>query len=372
MMQIIESKVSMSRLVALDVLKALSIVAVISFHAISVPETSYVDSDYIVEVMFAPLRFCVPVFLTISFLLLQRSCDSPIRSSTARLLLKRMTRIAIPTCFWFSIAGILIFARGIINSDSIQQTFSLIMSVALKGTIFPGAYYLLILLQLLPIFIYFNQFHWFASIKPLAIAVSLQIFVFIGIHFLLRDGSNPGIIETIKQAGRVPFLYWFVYGALGSYFYYNWSKLKQLSLSVATRFKILFLGLTALLMILEYSWLYADSGHQVRPFEYATVSGILSAFVLFFCVLSIEEKNLPTLVLKGVKLLSTYSLGIFCINGFLSNALHGISSVIFRTVTSFTLLEILTIKLVGWAVLIGLSLVISIGLDKVGLRACVR
>jgi surface polysaccharide O-acyltransferase-like enzyme len=60
------------RLFFLDLLKAVAIISVVSFHSIFVPFSTYKDSALALEVIFSPLRFCVPIFLTISFFLFER------------------------------------------------------------------------------------------------------------------------------------------------------------------------------------------------------------------------------------------------------------------------------------------------------------
>ena len=61
------------RLFFLEFLKAISIVSVVSFHAFFVPSSTFIASAGTLETLFAPLRFCVPVFLTISLFLFERT-----------------------------------------------------------------------------------------------------------------------------------------------------------------------------------------------------------------------------------------------------------------------------------------------------------
>ena len=90
---------SQNRIFPLDFLKALSIIAVVSFHGIFIPESTYENSKYWVDVIFSPLRFCVPVLFTISFFLLRRSLDSGSVDSTLQLAKRRLARLLIPTLF---------------------------------------------------------------------------------------------------------------------------------------------------------------------------------------------------------------------------------------------------------------------------------
>jgi fucose 4-O-acetylase-like acetyltransferase len=71
-----------------------------------------VNSWVLLETVFAPFKFCVPVLLTISFFLLEKSlshrCDRSVISSIKT----RLIRLAIPTLFWFSLMAILKMIQG--------------------------------------------------------------------------------------------------------------------------------------------------------------------------------------------------------------------------------------------------------------------
>ncbi|MHC5824369.1 MAG: hypothetical protein ACYT04_53155, partial [Nostoc sp.] len=59
------------------------------------------------DILFAPLRFCVPVFFTISFLLLERSLEKNSTASFYPLFKKRFIRLLTPTLFWGGLAILL-------------------------------------------------------------------------------------------------------------------------------------------------------------------------------------------------------------------------------------------------------------------------
>ena len=60
------------RLFCLDLLKAISIAAVVFYHSLFVPVSTYANAAIAEKIIFAPLKFCVPVFFTISFMLFER------------------------------------------------------------------------------------------------------------------------------------------------------------------------------------------------------------------------------------------------------------------------------------------------------------
>lgn len=123
---------SSHRLFALDLLKAISITAVISYHAMLVPRSTYADSLPLLEISAGGLRFCVPVLFTISFFLLACSLDKT-DLRPWQLLKKRLMRLLIPTTFWFGLA--------ILLKSLTRNPFPHLMERLVSGNIFQGAYF---------------------------------------------------------------------------------------------------------------------------------------------------------------------------------------------------------------------------------------
>lgn len=350
------------RLFPIDVLKALSIVAVVSFHSIFVYTSTYTSVSYPLEVLFAPLKFCVPVLLTISFFLLKLGLEKRSDQPVYILLKKRLTRLLIPTVFWFSL-GIIIW-KFIWYQDKTQ-----LLTSVFKGTIFTGAYYLLILFQFVPFFILLHP--WFDRRRNIWLTFLLQSLVFISIYVSLSGKFGSELSLILHKLDRPLFIYWFVYMALGSYLYNNWSKIVKISDSISPSIKVALLCLTSLIMIAECSLLKIFTGESMKPYDYVLFSCILSVIVCFICFASVEESQVSMPVKKTIKILSTYSLGIFCINGCINVAVAGLIAPIFKYNT-FNFTEMLVMKLLGWVVLLSISLGLSIGLDKIKMGAIVR
>jgi len=349
------------RLFPIDLLKAISISAVVSFHSVFVPGSTYGSNYFRVDLLFAPLRFCVPVLLTISFLLLKRGLEAS-HKSRYPLLKKRLTRLAIPTIFWFSIAA------GVV-SFLVHSTLAELLISMSQGYIFRGAYYLLVLLQLVPVFIWLNS--WFNAKKHIVLTMLLQCVVIVFVQASLLGIFGPDIPVILRTMGRPLFTYWFVYMALGVYIYNNWSIFVKLSERIALPLKALLLCLTCLLMMVEYKWLLLLTDGRIIPFEYMTLSSILSVLVWFLCFASVKENQLPASSQKVIQLLSKYSLGIFCINGIFSHILSTVGEHLLGGAT-FSFLEILVMKFIGWIFLLAVSLGLSILLARLGLKACVQ
>ncbi|NET57466.1 MAG: acyltransferase [Symploca sp. SIO2E6] len=362
------SELTRERIFPLDLLKAISIIAVVSFHGILVPHQSYVDLESTLNILFAPFRFCVPVLLTISFLLCEHSLQKQTENTIQSWLKKRLTRLVIPTFFWFLIAAWLVIIKESFLGKPLGETIGEIGQLILTGRIFAGAYYLLVTLQLSLLFIYLNRY--FRQGQNLVFAILLQ-----GLAFGAIDGSLQGNLSTqfadfLRFVQRPFLIYWFVYLALGIYLYTNWQVLAQVSARIQTPLKILLLLFTSGMMIAETTGLNYLVGQELLPFEYAMLSCIVSVLIWFLAVASIEEKQLPSRLLPVVRLLSKYSLGIFCLNGILVHIFVAFSSVVLPDLT-YNLPEIIVIKVLGTTFLLSISLGLSIVLEKLGLGNCV-
>jgi hypothetical protein len=349
-----------SRLFFLDVLKAICIVAVVSYHAIFVSRTSYVGNLNLLEVLFAPLRFCVPVLFTISFLLAERGMSKqkgPVWPSFR----KRFLRLAMPTAFWFGLVVCLKFFRGSTSAELADQV--------LAGNIFVGAYYLLVLLQYVLVFPWIRG--WFQTSRNVLIAVFLQGLAFLSVYLLLSNDAGAQVRTMLKSIGRPYFAYWFAYMALGIYFAQHLPQLVDLSRRLPRWQKILMLLSTALLMLVEYQGLLGVTGGSVPPFDYVLTSCVLSVPVAFLCFACVEETHLPAPMAKTISLLANYSLGIFCCNGILSEIFLSIGTAMSAGMT-FDFPTLLLMKLVGWCFLLTVSLGLSMLLGRLGLSVCVR
>lgn len=349
-----------SRLFCLDFLKAISIVAVVSFHSIFVPNTTYQASAEFLESLFTPLRFCVPVFLTISFLLFARQLENSGNQKFLPLLFKRLQRLLIPTVFWFTLAAVLKLANG--NSlIEIRESIH-------RGTIFTGSYYLLVILQLFPIFLIIRR--WLYSSYNLIFAIILQWLIFVSIYVGLSNNSYSPIIEFIKNIDRPLFIYWLVYMAIGTFIYTRFDFIVSISKQITLPVKVFLICAMSTIFMFDYQWLISITNGAIQPFDYATISCILSVAIMFICFASVREINFPRAIELIIKLLSKYSLGIFCINGILSQLFLSLGTKLFNDLT-FSFIEILVLKITGWAILLLISLFLSILIARIGLKQMV-
>lgn len=355
-----QSEQSSNRFFLLDLLKAISIVAVVSYHSILVPRSTYEANGLLLEVIFAPLRFCVPVLLTISFLLFEHGLTKYPQKSGWNLVKKRLNRLAIPTIFWFGLMVLLKFA----NKNSPAE----IIESILNGTIFTGAYYLLVMLQLIPLFFWVRP--WLLSFSNSLAFVMFQAGIFFLIYAALTNVFGAPLISILESLDRPPFIYWFGYMALGVIIYKNFSFFQKISTSLPTYVKVGAILFVSVGLMAESRLLFLLSNGAVQPFDYTMFSCLLTVPVAVISFASIDEHKLPAPVKGAIELLSRYSLGIFCINGILSQVFLSFGSKFFRDLV-FSFPEILAIKLISWILLLGLSLGLSIVLSRVGLKAMV-
>ena len=355
-----ESQAS-NRLFFLDFLKAISIMAVVSFHSIFVPGSTYAESATILDILFAPLRFCVPIFLTISVLLWERGLSKYQDKSSWSVWQKRLVRLAIPLGFWFSLAALLKLVKG--------NSWLAIGQEIITGEIFTGAYYLLILFQLIPIFILVRS--KLKKTRWIIATVLLQVSIF-AVIYLARSGVIVNqLIPILETINRPFFIYWLAYIPLGIYFACNLELIQKISAEINLKSKAILLSFLCLFFWFDYFSLSRLNNGSVVPFDYLTLSAIISVPILFLCCASITEKQLSPWLRQIIQTLSRYSLGIFCINGILRLFFLSLGSSWFAQ-TSFNLSAILALKLAGWVVLFTTSLLMSRLLDKIGLKSVVR
>lgn len=348
-----------SRLFFIDFLKALSIISVVSYHSVFVPVSAYQESLFWLDTLFAPLRFCVPIFLTISFLLLEQSLIHKPQQSNWLVLRRRLRRLAIPTVFWLVVVVALKLMSG--------NTFLELIHPLFTGEIFTGSYYLLILFQLTILFFPFRkQINKSIILRGLIV---LQTFIFLGLQIILSKDQSLSVIDVLRFFHRPPFFYWFVYIVLGIYCYHALPWIMGISKQISWMRKAFMLGGLGTFLTLEYAWLGFVTDNAIPPFDYLMVSCILSVPVLFLCFASVTPEQLGKRLSAVVLMFSKYSLGIFCINGILSQIFLSLGSRWIQATFSFP--EILGIKIFGWVVLLSLSLSLSLGLERVGLKAMV-
>ncbi|KST63673.1 hypothetical protein BC008_15130 [Mastigocoleus testarum BC008] len=337
----------------------MSIVAVVSFHSMILPKESLSSSQLAEGILFSPLKFCVPVFLTISFLLFERGADKYNDSKLAAIK-KRLYRLFIPTIFWFTIATLL----KLLNRKPIPE----IIGDLARGEVFTGAYYLLVIIQLIPIFILIRG--WLNKKLNIWFLGIIQALVFLSIYIIPSNSYQEQILTILRSINRPLLIYWFIYIGLGIFFFKNWLLVVKFSSRINIKIKALLLIIYCVVQMIEYRWLFIRFEGNILPFDYVMFSCIISVFIMFFCFASLQETQVSSSIRDLVKILSKYSLGIFCINGIVSQIFISISTR-FLSQATFSFPEIIGLKLFVWMILLFISLGLSIFLERIGLKAVV-
>jgi hypothetical protein len=352
-----------NRIFFLDLLKAVSISIVVFFHSLFLPIDTYFSVAIPELILSSSLRFCVPVLLIISFFLLEKDLSKSNNISPWLICQKRLVRIAIPTAFWFGLTALLNLVKG--------NSLNKIAIEILTGNIFIGAYFLLILLQLIPIFVLTRR--WFHKTRNILLIVGLQIAIFLTIKVWAHSSGtfSNAAIDVLSQIDRPFIIYWFAYLPLGYFLYHRYESLLKLSSSLAFKYKLGAFLAVSFLLLLEYAHLIPNVGSHFYVFEYALIACIASALVIFFCACSIQSNEMSPILLSTIYLLSKYSLGIFCINGILSQVFSIAGYSIFKGAT-FGLIEVIAFRMIGWIILLSISLGVAVQIDQFGFKALVR
>lgn len=343
----------------IDLFKAVSIIAVVSFHGIFVPAKTYTAFIFPLEIAFSPLRFCVPLFFTISFFLYELSEIEQPSKSLGLLLKKRFPRPIYPLAVWFSIAAALNLAKD----NSVIDIFQ----AAVTGEIFTGSYYLLALLQLLPLFFYLRKL---TDKTNIIWGFTFQFIVIIIIYTALSQPALSQLIGYLRAINRPLFIYWLAYVAMGIYFARNLTKVQIISQEMPLPAKTCLMLFLVALFIHDYQHLSWLTEQAIAPFDYLTLSSLLSVPTVFCCFSNLEAKHFLLWQVRIIEIISRYSLGIFCLNGTLRLVFLSLGSSILGE-QSFSLAQILTIKLIDWWILLLVSLGLSVLMARIGLKKAV-
>ncbi len=290
-----------------DLLKSLSIFGVVYIHAslglfdslIFIPITNY-------------FRFCVPVFITISFFLLERHLlnnKNESNSSIKNFLIRRLPRLIIPYIFWTCV-------YIIFNHKSSYPSITKFITNHWIGFGFSGQYYLVVLIVLTLVY------PWLRKIK-LSLS-SLLIITFITILSYLPITYIP-IVCTDRNCLGIPFLYIF-YVFFGIFVARNYEKAQLLLCSINLYSKLILLFISPVLISFEEVLLgnWDSSGTKV----YFRISTLLVTCLIVLVSISLENSlKSSRFIRQFISSPSQWSLGIFCLNPLLIQVFHDTSSI---------------------------------------------
>jgi fucose 4-O-acetylase-like acetyltransferase len=277
-----------NRLASADILKAISITAVVFIHGSSLIASSHCNanaSSYRFNLILM-LRFCVPVFV---FLWAYFQEKSALKHKSHTLLRSRFYTLFIPFFFWSLIYFLL-------SADFKTLSFSRLLSKHWTGFGWAGQYYFIILFQLI---ILFPLIRW---ITMKIITWVPWIYIAALLFYMLLSYTGWFYIDMVGKVGDRPFLYWTPYVILGiTYAHKNIFPLKL----------PLVVGLISTVFIaIEFHLLnLREVGIYLHP----------AIFVTTFLLLSSLEFEVSYTALSGpvawiIQTIAKNTLGIFCLN----------------------------------------------------------
>lgn len=177
---------------SVDALKAIAISAVVWIHVSRAAGTAA-----------ACMRFSVPVFVALWAYYFEAGLSKRGSEQHRSYLIDRVRKLLIPYCFW-SLLYALILRDTDQNSPVGVSMISIIKSFAGKG--WPGQYFLLVLLQLMPVLLLLRPCLTKRSVWTLLLA---SLFLYALVELALWE--LPGVAAI----GHRPFIYWLPYALLG-------------------------------------------------------------------------------------------------------------------------------------------------------------
>jgi hypothetical protein len=277
-----------SRLASADILKVVSITAVVFIHGSSLISSCSSDSDFSAYKfdLVLMLRYCVPVFV---FLWAYFQEKSTLKHGTSNLLYSRFYSLLIPFFFWSSVYFVL-------SADFKTLSVAHVLTKHWTGFGWSGQYYFIILFQLI---LLFPVLRWISA--KIATSIPL-IYITSLIFYILISYTGWLYIDAIGKIGDRPFVYWLPYAILG--ITYAHKNIFPVKLPLA-------LGLISTALIpIEFHFLnLREVGIYLHP----------SVFVASFLLLSFLPSDVSYASLSRpmgwiIQVIAKNTLGIFCLN----------------------------------------------------------
>jgi surface polysaccharide O-acyltransferase-like enzyme len=273
-----------SRSVSADLLKALSIIAVVLIHgSLLLPPTAYLSGF-----LLPTCRFCVPVFIFLWAHFAEKSINK--NGHELRYLASRIYKLLIPFIIWSTVYFWL--------TPKVHYSSTLaLLSERYSGYGWSGQYYFIVLLQLLALFFIIRRLSQRLVQYPVATTLASLAF------YAVLAYSPFFTISLISKISCRPFVYWLPYVVLGVIYQKGFLKL--------TSTPAVLLALSSPLLIFIEMHFF-----QPNAEAYFTPSVFICATLLSVTFLNTSLNHVVTspLAAKAIDVLSRNTLGIFCLN----------------------------------------------------------
>jgi hypothetical protein len=277
-----------SRLASPDILKVLSITAVVFIHGSSLIPLSPSDSGGTVYILNLNLmfRFCVPIFI---FLWAYFQEKSTLKHGSTTLLRSRFYTLFIPFFFW----SLVYF---VITANFEALTLTKILTIHWTGFGWSGQYYFVILFQLI---LLFPIIRWIslkvARFLPMVYITSL-------IMYALISYTGWLYLDAVGKIGDRPFVYWLPYAILGVIYAHK----NIFGVKVPLLLGLISTGLIALEF---HIFNLREVGIYLHPAVFIT-----SFILLSFLEYRISYASLSQPMAWVIQIVAKNTLGIFCLN----------------------------------------------------------
>lgn len=274
----------------IDIAKLVSIFGVVYIHG-GTKNLSFLVSYF---------SFCVPVFVIASFFLIERlQIDRSTNFSSSKFLQHRLPRLILPYVTW---SIIYLF----INHQSSYSSITKFITLHWTGFGWSGQYYLLVLLQLTLIYPLLRL----VKITP----KSLLVIGFITLLCLNIPFDYLAVSPIIKKLHQVPFLYWIFYAFFGICVARNYVYLQSAIAKVKLFYCVILMITTSLVLPLESFMQMQLNLSKIVLF----IGNLVVAPLLFLLFMRLNfnenQSNFSQQFAAKVSWLSTWTLGVFCLN----------------------------------------------------------
>ncbi|MDT3402473.1 acyltransferase [Mucilaginibacter terrae] len=277
-----------SRSASLDILKVISIIAVVFIHGNSMIKfnpTAFDISHQGIKMWADAFRFCVPVFIFLWAFFAEKSLIKKGSGSS----FSRFFKLLIPFLFWSAVYFFLLGKHKGLNIVSIISKYWV-------GYGWSGQYYFIILFQLLLLFPLISKITRPLVNRPVVLYVISLVF-FVAVSY--SGWLNINIVGKISDRA---FVYWLPYVVLGIAFAHNKDAIFKVPVWLAV--------ISVVLMPLEVYLHPEDASPYLFPSVF--VVAMLIANSAFSHNLTYNEINRGTG--NVIQNIAQNTLGIFCIN----------------------------------------------------------
>lgn len=282
-----------TRYCSVDLAKAISIVGVIYIHS---------NVSQHLSLLSAYFRFAVPVFIMISFFLVERALIDRKAELDSRLFWrKRLNRLVIPFVFWSILYFLLHFRER-------YSSWLQVITLHWAGFGWAGQYYFLVLIQLVLVYPWLRSVTIQSRYRPALLLSGILCFSLFVFFNALTE-----IQPLLAKLRLVPLFYWLFYVIFAIAAAHKYWIIQKLSTQFSLIHRLILLLSLPLTLVLE-SYLIPNPEGNLRA------SSLMVSPLIFLCFLSLEQplsqNQTPAanLLNGAARCLSTWTLGIFCLN----------------------------------------------------------